>query len=319
MRALPAGLAVTCLDLTAAKALEALPAGLRVHRLVAPLDDARAGWLAGLRCFDADLRGSSFARLPGDLVVENRLDLTGCQRLRHLPDGLRAGTLVLRGCRALVELPEDLEVSFLDVSGCDALTGWPYRARFGGGRLAARDCAWLRELPPWLSEVAQLDLRGCAGVHTLPAHVRVSGWIDVAGTRLAALPPHLAGVGLRWRGLAVDERIAFRPQTITASQVLEQPNLERRRVLLERMGFERFVAESNAEVLDRDTDAGGERRLVRVVLKREEPLVCVVVRCPSTGRQYVLRVPPATRTCHQAVAWLAGFDDPDLYRPIAES
>jgi hypothetical protein len=30
-------------------------------------------------------------------------------------------------------------------------------------------------------------------------------------------------------------------------------------------------------------------------------------------------VPPAMRTCHQAAAWIAGFDNPNDYRPILET
>jgi hypothetical protein len=44
-----------------------------------------------------------------------------------------------------------------------------------------------------------------------------------------------------------------------------------------------------------------------------------VVACPSTGRRYALRVPPTMRSCRQAAAWTAGFDNPDLYRPLIET
>ena len=81
-----------------------------------------------------------------------------------------------------------------------------------------------------------------------------------------------------------------------------KPLAELRRVLLERMGYARFMEEAKAEILDTDTDAGGERKLVRVPLPRDEDLVCVMVRCPSTGREYVIRVPPATRSCRKAAA-----------------
>ena len=124
---------------------------------------------------------------------------------------------------------------------------------------------------------------------------------------------------LRWRGVIVDERVAFRPELITADEILAEPNAERRRVLLERMGYDTFLAHAKATTLDEDRDAGGPRRLVRVPMKDDEDLVCVSVICPSTGRQYVIRVPPTVTTCHQAVAWVAGFADPDEYRPIAES
>ena len=71
--------------------------------------------------------------------------------------------------------------------------------------------------------------------------------------------------------------------------------------------------------MDEDHDAGGPRRLMRVPMGNDEPPVCVSVLCPSTGRQYVIRVPPTMQSCHQAVAWVAGFDNPDDYRPMAET
>lgn len=74
-----------------------------------------------------------------------------------------------------------------------------------------------------------------------------------------------------------------------------------------------------AKKLDVDTEAGGDRELLRVDLAGEEALVCVSVRCPSTGRQYLLRVPPTMTSCHAAVAWTAGFDVADDYQPMVET
>ena len=71
--------------------------------------------------------------------------------------------------------------------------------------------------------------------------------------------------------------------------------------------------------LDKDSDAGGVRRLLRVEFAGDEPLVCLNVFCPSTGRQYMLRVPPQMRHCHAAAAWIAGFDNPDEYQPVQET
>ena len=119
--------------------------------------------------------------------------------------------------------------------------------------------------------------------------------------------------------MAVDERVAFRPDEIAAAEILSEPNAELRRVKMERVGFDRFVAEVDPEVLDEDTDPGGDRRLLKVDLADDEPLVVVAVACPSTGGRYFLRVPPTTKTCRQAVAWTAGFDDPADYAPLVET
>jgi hypothetical protein len=143
--------------------------------------------------------------------------------------------------------------------------------------------------------------------------------MDVGGSGLTALPPQLAGVAIRWHGVPIDERIAFRPETLDAREILAEPNAERRRVMMERFGLDRFMRDAKAQMLDQDRDAGGPRRLLRIELPDDEPLVCVSVICPSTQRQYMLRVPPTMQTCRQAVAWTAGFDDPDDYRPAVET
>jgi hypothetical protein len=49
-----------------------------------------------------------------------------------------------------------------------------------------------------------------------------------------------------------------------------------------------------------------------------EPIVAIVVKCPSTGRNYVLRVPPTVQTAREAVAWTFGLK-PDEYLPTAQS
>jgi len=319
LAALPDGLTVASLDLSGCVNLRRLPAGLRVRRL-----DLSGCWnpehlLPGLSCYELDLKNSSVTALPADLRVDYRIDLEGCTGLRSLPEGLKVGSLILRGCISLEALPDGLDVYFLDISGCTGIASWPRRGSIQVGRLTARGCAQLRSLPPWMTRLAQLDLRDCANLRELPEGLVVTSWIDVAGTRIRALPSSLKGVQLRWRGVTVDERVAFRPELITAEEILAESNAERRRVLLERMGYDAFLIHAKAETLDTDRDAGGERRLLRVPMQSDEDLVCVSVLCPSTGRQYVIRVPPAMTTCHQAVAWIAGFDDPDEYKPLAES
>ncbi|NNJ26243.1 DUF6745 domain-containing protein [Alienimonas chondri] len=271
-----------------------------------------------------DLSGTDVEELPPGLSVRFGLNLSNCVHLQRLPDGLRAGSLDLSGCTALERLPEGLSTSFLDLSRCMQLEEWPATGELSVGRLRMRDCIGFRTLPPWLGTVSQLDLAGCVGIRELPGDLEVTSWIDVGGTRLTGLPASLRGdggrgVGLRWRGVTIDERIAFRPEEITAAECLAEPNAELRRVKMERIGFDRLIEEADAKVLDTDTDPGGERRLLRVELEDDEPLVVVAVRCPSTGGRYVLRVPPKTKTCRQAIAWTAGFDNPNDYAPLVET
>jgi hypothetical protein len=174
----------------------------------------------------------------------------------------------------------------------------------------------LTELPDWLGNLAQLDLAGCEQIARLPQNLRISSWLDVADTALNSPP---AKTQLRWRGVPIEARIAFDPESIHAEEVLDEQNLELRRVKLERMGYEKFMSQANAQLLHTDTDPGGVRKLLRVAIKNDEDLVALWVICPSTGRNYVLRVPPATKTCHQAAAWLAGYDNPNDYAPLIEA
>lgn len=266
-----------------------------------------------------DLSESDIEELPEGITVQFGLNLHGCHHLKRLPAGLSVGSLNVSDCPALAALPEGIEASFLDVSDCPQLEDWPATGSLRVGRLRARNCLGIRTLPPWLGRLSQLDLAGCTAIEELPESLEVTSWIDLADTSILSLPVSLKGVGLRWRRVAIDERIAFRPEEVTADEVLSEQNAELRRVKLERMGFERFLTESNPQLLDTDVDAGGERKLFRVELGDDEPLVCVSVNCPSTGRHYLLRVPPTATSCRQAVAWTAGFDEPDDYQPLIET
>lgn len=317
--ALPEGLTVNSLDLRGCSALRRLPAGLRVRRLNLSGCRSLSELPAGLCLYELIVSHTAIRALPPDLQVEYRLDLEGCDNLESLPAGLKVGTLIVRDCPRLTALPEGLDVYFLDVSGCTGLRDWPRRGSVRIGRLTASGCTRLTSLPSWLGDLAQLDLSGCTGISELPDGFTVSSWIDLTDTAVQSLPASLRGVQVRWRGVPVDERIVFRPESITVDEVLAERNAEVRRVLLERMGYEAFIERANAQVHDRDQDAGGERRLLRVPLRGDEDLVCVAVRCPSTGRQYVIRVPPTMRSCRQAAAWIAGYDDPNAYRPIMET
>jgi hypothetical protein len=273
----------------------------------------------GLRCYSLALTGQPITALPAGLNVEYKLDLTDCDQLTDLPPGLKVSMLVLTNCTRLTRLPERLDASFLQLDGCTAVKEWPDSARVSRGWVRARGCSALEKLPDKLGPLASLDLRGCRKVVSIPQGVQISSSVDIGGTGITSLPESLSGIGLRWRGVPVTAQIAFFPETLKGPDILAERNAELRRVMIERVGFEKFLREVKAEVLDTDRDQGGERRLLSVPLIEDETMVIVSVFCPSTGRQYLIRVPPTTRTCRQAVAWTAGFDNPDDYDPIAET
>jgi hypothetical protein len=89
--------------------------------------------------------------------------------------------------------------------------------------------------------------------------------------------------------------------------------------LIERFGYEKFLEQVGGVIRDRDRDAGGERQLICIAFDDDEPLMLLKVICPSTQHIHVLRVPPHIQSCHQAAAWIAGFNNPDDYSPVIEA
>lgn len=270
-------------------------------------------------CNDLNLSGTSIQELSSNVKVRSRLNLDNCKKLERLPAGLTCGSISLRGCTFLEHLPERLTTWFLNASDCPRLSEWPREGWIRNGNVSLRNCLEIRSLPDWLGPLGQLDLAGCVNLHRLPEGLRVSGWIDIGGSSITSLPQSLQNAPLRWRSVPVTHEIAFEPQKITSKQVLDEKNAEVRRVMIERMGYLRFSEEVGAKEIDQDKDTGGQRQLLRIELDGDEPLVGLVCRCPSTDRQYFLRVPPTMKSCHQAAAWIAGFDDPSLYKPLIET
>jgi hypothetical protein len=297
----PEGLSVDCLDVSGTDISE-LPAGLSAYEL--------------------DASETLLTELPADLKVRSRLILQECVRLESLPDNLRVGTLILRGCSGIRELPEGLDVWFLDLAECWALERWPQVAKIRNGELNFRGCRVLRELPDYLGRLSALNVRDCSELVRLPDDLTVTGWIDLAHSGLheeSQLPAGLQNTQLRWGGVNIDRRIAFRPDEIEVDEILNERNAERRRVLIDRYGYGNFLTDADADVLNEDTDPGGPRQLLRLQLQDDEDLVALSCFCPSTQKQYIIRVPPTTTTCHQAAAWIAGFDNEMDYRPVMET
>jgi len=314
---IPSGLIVDALDLSELSVK--LSPRMKVGRLSLNKVNVQDGLPDDLVCEQLDVRESNLREIPATTTVLQRINLRNCTEIKRLPKNLRINALILRGCTALEILPEGLSVYFLDISGCSGIRALPTRATIQYGQLRARNCLNLEALPDWLENLSGLDLQNCAKIGRLPPKLKISEWIDIAGTGITSLPPHMDQVGVRWRGVPVDRRIVFHPETITSNDILQERNAEVRRVMLERVGFERFMELANAEILDADLDKGGERKLLRVAMQGDEAIVCVSFKCPSTGRRYVLRVPPATHTARAAVAWIAGFDNPNDYKPTLES
>jgi hypothetical protein len=271
---------------------------------------------------------------PNALIVNGPLNLRGSAWLHTLPTWLRCTSLVVDDCVNLSVLPSDLHAERLSARRTPSLKEvdgrlsvrdtinlrgsgvQTIRADLHATRLNLAHCTSLRQLEGRVS-VVHLDVRGCTSLQKLDDGVHVTQTLELAESGLTAVPSTLRA-GLRWNDVPVDAKVAFTPELLSGRDIMNTSNVQRRRMLLERIGVQRFLADVGGLIIDRDHDTGGERQLVRVPFDDDEPLVAVLVRCPSTRGQYALRVPPHIRTCREAVAWIADLD-PDSYQPIQET
>lgn len=120
-------------------------------------------------------------------------------------------------------------------------------------------------------------------------------------------------------GVVVPPDVIEKPASLTVERIDREQNIETRRIMIGRFGLERYLAESDATVLDSDEYG----TLYRKELRNDEPIVVVRVKDPTPDengiqREYFLRVPPSMRTAKSAVAWTFNMS-PDEYVPTKQS
>ena len=126
-----------------------------------------------------------------------------------------------------------------------------------------------------------------------------------------------------WHGVHVDPGVVLDPESITIKAIDDEDNIERRRVMIERVGEERLMRDGGGKVVDVDETGRLWRREMPWSWPRDEDVVTVEVRNstpePDGSRKtYFLRVPPTTRTARAAVAWTFAMG-PEAYRPATET
>src|SRR5574341_1532136 len=122
----------------------------------------------------------------------------------------------------------------------------------------------------------------------------------------------------RWHGVRVSADVIERPDTITPSTIQAEANAEVRRVMIERMGWERWLVASGAQPVHRDrfgdlyqTELNGARIGVAIVTNSTPE--------PSGERKrYALLVPLEHETAHGAIASTFGLTAAQ-YAPVVES
>lgn len=126
-----------------------------------------------------------------------------------------------------------------------------------------------------------------------------------------------------WHGRRIPQTHAWlieQPEKITATSIDEEHNAEMRRIMLERLGMERYIEQGRLQPFAVD-DYGELFR--KEMPDEDEPWLLLRVANMTQERdggfrQYILRVPPDVQTPHQAVAWTFGVKQAE-YQPIEES
>ncbi|MGW5737869.1 MULTISPECIES: DUF6745 domain-containing protein [Streptomyces] len=151
----------------------------------------------------------------------------------------------------------------------------------------------------------------------LELHRDEAGRLDRADGPALAFPD---GFALHaWRGMPVPEEFLGELSALTPERIRAEENAELRRVMLEHYGYDRYLDESGAVPVHRDETGV----LWRVELAGDEDVVMVEVvnstpEPDGTRRTYWLRVPPATRTAREGVAWTFGLHA-DVYEPVRQT
>lgn len=107
------------------------------------------------------------------------------------------------------------------------------------------------------------------------------------------------------RGNQVTEQIVMHPETLTVKQIDSEQNSDIQSIMIDRFGWDRYIAESNAKLIDsRKNEIENTMEALFDTKRFGRRLVCT---CP-TGRVFVkgIETRKDTSTCEGAQNWLAG-------------
>ncbi len=209
---------------------------------------------------------------------------------------------------------------------------------------------------PRLTRRARWDSDDQALLHNRLEVARSAGpWWAVHGLAIVSERPELVAVDdqgrlhssdgpvIRYRdgfsawaidGVAVPDWVVTSPERITVEEIDHERNAEVRRVMIERVGYERLLRDGKAELVDEDEFGRLWRRFDPPVPyprwmsgrppakgQVREALVEVVNSTPEpdgSSKTYFLRVPPESTSAREAVAWTFGMTSLQ-YEPAVET
>ncbi|MBT8493018.1 MAG: hypothetical protein KJO07_08160, partial [Deltaproteobacteria bacterium] len=118
-----------------------------------------------------------------------------------------------------------------------------------------------------------------------------------------------------WGTLAVDPDKIWQPRP---KDIIDEPNLFLRQLMLERFGTKKFFAAIGARQIAKDATG----TLYRIDAHTESLVVVRVTNSTmepdGSFKEYFLRVPPSMTSAQQAVAWTFGLEEHE-YAPVVET
>ncbi len=125
-----------------------------------------------------------------------------------------------------------------------------------------------------------------------------------------------------WRGLRVPGEWVKSPNSIDIRDVGKEGNAERRRAMIEIMGYDRFLRESNAIVIHTDQLNGQEIKLYEADFGYTRAKIVEMINGTrendGTFKHYFMRVPSRITRAKEAIAASFGLSEDD-YNPAIET
>jgi len=124
--------------------------------------------------------------------------------------------------------------------------------------------------------------------------------------------------------LVTKEMYDRKPEEWACKEILALDNAQFRTSLMAKVGTERFLKECEATSVHKD----GDYELFEIPITpaktsnwrgADKVLHLLKVKCPSTGAEYVLKVPPDTTTCEQARRWTLGIRQDENVQFVSET
>lgn len=114
-----------------------------------------------------------------------------------------------------------------------------------------------------------------------------------------------------YHGVTLPEKYGkLHPNQWQAKWLLEEKNAERRRVLIQGIGYSRICQELQATQLD----YWQEYTLLKIESNVDvESIYLLKMTCPSTGYIHALRVPPDINSAREAICWVNWGTDPEEF------